>query len=90
METVLDAIQWPAMGATLIAAWLVGSRNASKRRWGFGWFILSNILWIVWGWYAGAYALIALQVGLFAINLRGRQRNDLGSHGRQPTNRTPS
>jgi hypothetical protein len=64
------------MAATLIAAWLVGSQSARKRRWGFGWFILSNILWIVWGWYAGAYALIALQVGLFAINIRGSRKND--------------
>lgn len=76
MDTVLDATQWPAMAATLIAAWLVGSRSARKRRWGFGWFILSNVLWIAWGWYAGAYALIALQVGLFAINIRGGRKND--------------
>lgn len=76
MESILDATQWPAMAATLIAAWLVGSQSSGKRRWGFGWFILSNILWIVWGWYAGAYALIALQVGLFAINIRGSRKND--------------
>lgn len=81
MEVMLDAVQWPAMAATLIAAWLVGSRSARKRRWGFGWFILSNILWVVWGWHAGAYALIALQVGLFAINVRGSRKNESRSYG---------
>lgn len=64
------------MAATLIAAWLVGSQSARKRRWGFGWFILSNILWAIWGWHAAAYALIALQLGLFAINIRGGRKNE--------------
>ncbi|MFO7550769.1 MAG: hypothetical protein R6W80_05135 [Haliea sp.] len=80
MEAILDATQWPAMATTLIAAWLVGSRSARKRRWGFGWFILSNVLWIIWGGYAAAYALIALQVGLFAINIRGSRHNDASSY----------
>jgi hypothetical protein len=79
VEPILDATQWPAMAATLIAAWLVGSQSPRKRQWGFGWFILSNFLWMAWGWYAAAYALIALQVGLFAINLRGRRKNGSGS-----------
>jgi hypothetical protein len=41
------------------------------RSWGFWSFLLSNVLWIVWGWHDHAYALIALQLGLFALNLRG-------------------
>ena len=36
----------------------------------------SNLLWIVWGWYAHAYALIILQICLAAINIRGAQKND--------------
>ena len=39
-------------------------------------FLLSNLLWIVWGWYARAYALIILQVCLAVINVRGAQKND--------------
>jgi hypothetical protein len=39
-------------------------------------FLLSNLLWIVWGWYAHAYALIILQICLAAINIRGAQKND--------------
>lgn len=76
MESLLDALQWPAMLVTLCAAWLVGSRRPARRSWGFWLFVASNVLWIAWGWHAHAYALIALQVGLFALNLRGAAKNE--------------
>ena len=76
MEALLSALQWPAMLVTLIAAWLVASQGKLKRRWGFWCFIVSNILWIAWGWHDEAYALIALQVGLFVLNLRGASKNE--------------
>lgn len=75
---LVDAIQWPAMAVTLFAAWLVASRSPGKRAWGFWCFILSNVLWIAWGWHAAAWALIALQVGLFFLNLRGAKKNEPG------------
>ena len=34
------------------------------------------MLWIVWGWHDGAYALIALQLALAALNIRGVFKND--------------
>ncbi len=71
----LDALQWPAMLVTVISAWLVGSRTARKRNWGFWLFLASNVLWIVWGWHDGAFALIALQVALAFLNLRGAAKN---------------
>jgi len=73
---MLEAIQWPAMAVTLFAAWLVASRVKERRAAGFWWFILSNVLWIAWGWHAHAWALIALQVGLFAMNVRGAVKNE--------------
>lgn len=72
----LDWVQWPAMAATLVAAYLVGSPQKARRNWGFWWFIASNLLWAVWGWHASAYALIALQAGLFALNLRGVRKTE--------------
>ena len=75
MEQILDAVQWPAMVATLVAAWLVTSQHKRKRNWGFWCFIVSNTLWILWGWHDGALALIAMQLGLLALNLRGAQKN---------------
>jgi hypothetical protein len=76
VDAWLSAIQWPAMVVTLVAAWLVGSQSKRKRSWGFWCFILSNVLWVVWGWHDRAYALIALQAGLFALNVRGARKND--------------
>jgi hypothetical protein len=67
----VDVLQWPAMVSTLLAAWLVGSSKPQRRQTGFRMFILSNGLWIAWGWNSAAYALIILQVGLFLLNLRG-------------------
>ena len=75
----LDAwglLQWPAMVVTLVAAWLVGAQHKRKRNWGFWCFVASNVLWIAWGWHDHAWALIALQVGLFITNVRGVRKNE--------------
>ena len=72
----VDAIQWPAMLVTVVAAWMVASQKKFKRNWGFWLFLLSNVLWIVWGWHDKAYALIALQVCLAVLNIRGVKKND--------------
>ncbi len=71
-----DWLQWPAMAVTLFAAWLVGSRDARRREFGFRVFLASNLLWIAWAWQVRAWALIVLQVGLAAMNIRGVRRND--------------
>jgi hypothetical protein len=70
-----DAIQWPAMLVTVIAAWLVASQRKFKRNWGFWLFLLSNVLWIAWGIYDHAYALIFLQLCLGFLNIRGAMKN---------------
>ena len=72
----LDLLQWPAMAVTLVAAWLVGSRTRRRRVVGFWCFVASNLLWVGWGWHAHAWALIALQAGLFVLNLRGVSKNE--------------
>lgn len=76
LDTFIDALQWPAMAVTLIAAWLVASQARQRRNWGFWCFGASNVLWVVWGWHDQAYALVALQFGLFALNLRGVRKTD--------------
>ncbi len=67
----LDWIQWPAMVVTVIAAWMIASKKKFKRNWAFWLFLVSNVLWIIWGWHDSAYALILLQVALAAMNVRG-------------------
>ena len=71
----LDLLQWPAMLASVLAAWLVASQRERRRNWGFWVFLLSNVLWIAWGWQARAWALVALQVCLVALNVRGVKKS---------------
>ena len=71
----VDLIQWPAMIVTVIAAWLIASQRKFKRNSGFWLFLLSNVLWIIWGLHDKAYALIFLQVCLAALNIRGAVKN---------------
>ena len=71
----LNWIQWPAMVVTVIAAWMIASQRKFKRNWGFWLFLLSNLLWIIWGVGDAAYALIVLQLALAALNTRGAVKN---------------
>ncbi|MFC5458849.1 hypothetical protein [Massilia niabensis] len=76
MDEFLDFLQWPAMAVSLYAAFLIGSKKSGKRILGFWTFILSNVLWIIWGLHDEAWALISLQVALMAMNVRGIFKNE--------------
>jgi hypothetical protein len=71
----INLLQWPAMVVTVSAAWLIASQRKLKRNWGFWLFLFSNLLWIGWGLYDRAYALIVLQVCLALLNIRGTIKN---------------
>ncbi len=68
---IINWLQWPAMVTTLLATWLVASTRERRRNVAFYLFLVSNVLWLAWGWHTSAYALVALQVGLAAMNVRG-------------------
>jgi hypothetical protein len=70
----VNLLQWPAMIVTLVATWLVASDRKRRRSAGFWCFVLSNVLWMTWGWHDRAYALVGLQLGLFALNVRGLKK----------------
>jgi hypothetical protein len=72
----LDLLQWPAMAATVVAAWLVASRSAHKRAIGFWVFLASNLLWVAWGYHDRAWALVGVQFFLAALNMRGIRKNE--------------
>lgn len=63
------------MLVTVVAVWLVGDQSKSDRRIGFCIFLLSNVLWVIWGLHAKAYALVVLQFALAGLNCRGVKRN---------------
>jgi hypothetical protein len=81
---LIDLIQWPAMVVTVVAAWLIASQKKRKREVGFWCFLASNVLWVIWGWHDGAYALIALQIALAALNVRGVWKNDSDAGAASP------
>lgn len=68
---ILNLLQWPAFAASLMAAWLVAANTRSRRNAGFWVFLLSNVLWSVWGVHTDAMALVALQICLAGLNIRG-------------------
>ncbi len=69
-------LQWPAMVVNILAVWLLTSRSKHKRHAGFLFSLLSNGLWIVWGWHAQAFAVIGLQIALAALNIHGVKKTD--------------
>ena len=72
----LHQLQWLAMVVTIAAAWLIGSQSKRKRQAGFWLFLVSNTLWVTWGWYVHAYALVILQIALALLNIRGAYKNE--------------
>lgn len=72
----LNLLQWPAMAVTVIAAWLIASQSKRRRVAGFWLFLFSNAIWMVWGWNAGAHALVVMQIALAALNIRGAFKNE--------------
>jgi len=71
----VDLVQWPAMLVTVIAAYFVASNHPRRRLIGFWLYLVSNVLWVCWGVASRAYALIALQVCLAAMNIRGQRKS---------------
>lgn len=69
-------LQWPGMIATLLATWLVAGQSKLKRQWGFWIFLLSSAIWAAWAWHDHAWALVLLQFGLAALNIRGVAKNN--------------
>ena len=67
----MDDVQWPAAALALIGAWLVASPTLRLRFWGFLMFLLSNLLWITWGAYAAAGAIILMNALFLITSIRG-------------------
>jgi len=71
MIIILD---WIGTIMVLIAAFILASKmssNPKNRKWGFGFFLVSNIFWIPFAILLHAYGLLVTQVILFFSNLRG-------------------
>ena len=76
MTDFVSLLQWPAFLASVAAAWLVASNSKRRRNAGFWVFLASNVLWTAWGIRQQAWALIALQVCLALMNIRGLKKTE--------------
>ena len=76
MPDWINLVQWPAMAASITAAFLVGSSEKKRRNVGFWVFLVSNFLWLVWAIPENAWALVTLQVALGAMNVRGMLKTE--------------
>ncbi len=72
----LSLIQWPAMVVNILSVWLLTSQSKHKRHAGFVLSLVSNALWVVWGWHVQAFAVLGLQVALATLNIRGVKKTD--------------
>ena len=61
---------------TVAASWYVASTRKHRRNVAFWLFVMSNLLWAVWGFHTHAYALIVLQCCLLVMNVRGLIKNE--------------
>jgi hypothetical protein len=71
-----NLLQWPAMVINILSVWLLTYQTRRMRQAGFLLSLLSNVLWITWGWHVQALAVLGLQFALAAINIRGVQKTD--------------
>jgi hypothetical protein len=74
LQLIVPKLQWPAMAASIVAAWLVASQSSRRRNHGFWWFLASNILWTIWVVQDGARAIVVFQFALAALNLHGAKK----------------
>lgn len=72
----LSLLQWPAMLVNVLSVWLLTFPAKHMRHAGFLLSLLSNTLWVAWGWHAHALAVIVLQFALAALNIRGIRKTD--------------
>ena len=76
MPDWINLVQWPAMAASITAAFLVGSSEKKRRNVGFWVFLVINFLWLAWAIPENAWALVTLQVALGAMNVRGMLKTE--------------
>ncbi len=71
----MDLLQYPGVALGLIGAILVSQRASRARRWGFLFWICSNVLLISWAVGAAAWGLLAMYVVYSVTSVLGLWNN---------------
>ena len=64
------------MVINILSVWLLTCQTRRMRHAGFLFSLVSNVLWVIWGWHVEAFAVLGLQFALATINIRGVQKTD--------------
>ncbi len=68
---------WLAVVTGITGAWLVTSRDARRRYWGFVGFLLSNLCWVLWGSLTSTWSVTTVQTVFLLSSLHGMRNNRL-------------
>lgn len=66
----LAVMEWAGAVTGLLGAFLL-SMNVAVSRYGWGFFLLSNVMWIVFGVATEAWGLVFMQVGFTLTSMNG-------------------
>ncbi|SCY52990.1 hypothetical protein SAMN05216308_11557 [Nitrosospira sp. Nsp13] len=64
------------MVINILSVWMLTSQSKGKRHAGFLLSLLSNLLWIIWGWHVQAFAVLGLQIALATLNIHGVRKTE--------------
>lgn len=64
------------MVINILSVWMLTSQSKGKRHAGFLLSLLSNLLWVIWGWHVQAFAVLCLQIALATLNIRGVRKTE--------------
>lgn len=64
------------MVINILSVWMLTSQSKGKRHAGFLLSLLSNLLWVIWGWHVQAFAVLGLQIALAALNIHGVRKTE--------------
>ena len=75
MDVFGHAAEWTAVALNIAGSWMVGSTHERYQRRGFALLLCSNVAWMGWSWYDGAWGLFSMQIAFIAINIRGMRNH---------------
>ncbi|PTR06048.1 hypothetical protein C8R32_1134 [Nitrosospira sp. Nsp5] len=64
------------MVINILSVWMLTSQSKGKRHAGFLLSLLSNLLWVIWGWHVQAFAVLGLQIALATLNIHGVRKTE--------------
>ncbi len=64
------------MVINILSVWMLTSQSRGKRHAGFLLSLLSNLLWVIWGWHVQAFAVLGLQIALATLNIHGVRKTE--------------